>query len=476
MNRRTMTYCVIVLVGLSLWCLLRPTRPSVRIDALESELQEARQRAEDAVLIRSVSKQMEEIAYQQKGLSDHQRQRAEQQAQENYRMKLRVEEEWEHAVSSQQEAERAYKVAESQRRLAEQRRLQAEKAKQKADTLAYLALGRSLGSIAMTQYRTGNNVTASLLAYAAWLFVKRYGGDTYQSSVFNALTLISGQPDSWQRHRAGISAIVCDHWSRHNIYTCGRYGEVVKWEKTTDGYDTEILYSNPEDDFRGAFLDANHVLHALTYAGKTVTFNHPLETHDIGKKKCVALLPTLSGIWLLTQDGQLYDLKGNVLPVSYKADRMCGNVTVTAITTDITKGVTAWGYDDGNILLTDSQGNLLKKLTGHRAGITGIAIQDGRLYSCSRDRTLRIWNLREERTEPVTALQVNAWLLCLTMSPDCKQLFTGDSDGYLYRLSISPDDMAETIRKRLSRNFTPQEWRYYIGDGVPYETFTDKRL
>lgn len=475
MNRRMMTYCTMALLSLTLWYLLHHTFPSARIAMLEDKLVEANQRAEEAVLIRSVSKQMEEIAYQQKELSDHQRQRAEQQAQENYRMKLRVEEEWKHAVSSQQEAEKAYMVAESQRKLAEKRQRQAEKAKRKADTLTYLTLGRSLSSIAMTQYRTGNNSTASLLAYAAWLFVKRYGGDTYQSSVFNALTLISRQPDSWQRHQAGISAIVCDQWSRHCLYTCGRYGEVVKWKETSDGYDTEILYCNLEDDFRSVCLDTNHILKALTYTGKVVTFRHPLETSDIGKKKCAAILPSPSGYWLLTQDGQLYNLEGNDLSASYMANSMGRSVAITSVTTDTAEGMMAWGYEDGNILITDFQGNLLKKLTGHSAGVTGLALQDGRLYSCSLDRTLRLWNLREERTEPVTALQVNAWLLCLALSPDRKQVFTGDNDGHLYRLSISPDDMAETIRKHLSRNFTPQEWRHYMGNGIPYETFTNQR-
>lgn len=476
MNRRKTTYCcAAVLLGLLLWCLLRPTRPSARLDALESELVEARQRAEEAVLIRSVSKQMEEIAYQQKDLSDRQRHRAEQQAQENYRMKLRVEEEWKRAVSSQQEAEKAYRLAESQRKLAEQRRLQAEEAKRKADTLAYQTLGRSLGSIAMTQYRTGNDVIASLLAYAAWLFVKRYGGDTYQSSVFNALSLISGQPVSWHRHRAGISAIVCDPSDSHRFYTCGRYGEVLAWTETPDGYDTEVLHSNPGDDFRGACIDADHVLHVLAHDGRLMSFRHPQETRDTGKGKCAALLQTPSGIRLLTQDGRLYDLAGNAVSTGQQTDGTDGNNTLTALATDPTTGLTAWGHEDGTILLTDAKGRHLKKLTGHRSAVTGLTLQDGRLYSCSRDRTLRLWNLLEERTEPVTALQANAWLLCLALSPDRQQLFVGDSNGRLYRFSIAPDKMAESIRQRLPRNFTPQEWKHYMGDGVPYETFTNQR-
>ena len=31
--------------------------------------------------------------------------------------------------------------------------------------------------------------------------------------------------------------------------------------------------------------------------------------------------------------------------------------------------------------------------------------------------------------------------------------------------------MAETIREKLSRNFTKEEWNYYIGELSEYETF-----
>ena len=116
-----------------------------KIDYLECLLKEAKQREAKAVVVRHVSKQMEEIAYQQKEISDKQRKEAELQASENFRMKLRVEEEWKKAVTAQQEALAAYRLADKQKALAEERQYQAEYAKRVADTLTYLTLGRSLG-------------------------------------------------------------------------------------------------------------------------------------------------------------------------------------------------------------------------------------------------------------------------------------------------------------------------------------------
>lgn len=497
--------CAVILAGVALWYMLRTVQPGRNESMLENRLEEARKRAEEAVLIRSVSKQMEEIAYQQKELSDRQRVRAERQAQENYRMKLRVEEEWKRAVAAQQEAENAYKLAESQRRLAEERRLQAEMAKREADTLAYLTLGRSLGSTALTQYRAGNTETAMLLAYSSWMFVKRYGGDTYQPPVFQSLSLVSGQPTAWQRHKAGVSSITWDRTRKNRFYTTGRYGEVLAWEITADGYVTETLYASPEEDFRRAYMDAGNILHVLGFMGRITAFRDNPVVHDTGKRRCTGVWPVETTLWLLTQDGHLYNSEDAKTPCAYGVTCMAGGGTaifagcengdllragstarqperignlhsssVTAVASDTEAGLVAWGYEDGTLVLTDLNGTYLKRLVGHRSAITGIVIHRGRLYSCSRDHTLRIWNLLEERTEPVTALEGNGWLLCLALSPDGRQLLAGDSNGWLYSLSISTDDMAADIRKQLPRNFTPHEWERYMGEGVPYETFMDK--
>ena len=35
--------------------------------------------------------------------------------------------------------------------------------------------------------------------------------------------------------------------------------------------------------------------------------------------------------------------------------------------------------------------------------------------------------------------------------------------------------MIETIRKKLKRNLTTEEWNYFIGENVPYESFVEKQ-
>lgn len=472
-----------------------------RMAELEAGLQQAREREEEAVAVRRVSKQMEEIAYQQKELSDRQRQNAETQAAENLRMKQRVEQEWQHAVEARQEAEKAYRLADSQKELAEARQAQAEHAKQVADTLTYLTLGRSLGSLAVNQYHTGNRETAALLAYAAWRYTQRYGGDVYSTPVFQSLSLSSGQPDAWQCHQEGISRIV---WGNGNtFYTAGRYGEVLQWEADAqNGYRCRTLYADPQQDFRDACIGKDGALYVLSHEGELFRFSEgSYRSRVLPVKGCLQLLPVKGGWWLLTLAGEIHDTATRqALPVTEATcmaqDSMgvlvgrsdgallhcpeTGGITplgcphpapVTAIAACGKDAPIAIGYADGTLLLADRRGEVRQRLVGHRSAVTAILFHEGRLYTCSNDRSLRLWDLKKGRIEPLVALESGSWLQAMAPAPDGKSLLGGDGNGTLYRLSVSPEEMAATVRKQLTRNFTPEEWQYYIGSGIPYETY-----
>ena len=70
-------------------------------------------------------------------------------------------------------------------------------------------------------------------------------------------------------------------------------------------------------------------------------------------------------------------------------------------------------------------GTNLATLTGHTAGVTGVAISpDGEtLFSCGLDRTIRLWNMRTR--EQVALLSAKEKLACLALSPDGRSLVSG---------------------------------------------------
>jgi hypothetical protein len=142
-----------------------------KVEDLQQQLAILKQHEMRSVIDRSVSAQMEDIANEQRKISDEKREEALQQTRIANEMRLRSEVERQNAliaernaVASEKKALEASEVAEAQRQMAEHQRIQAEFSKRMADTLSYIALGRSLGSISTIQYQAGNDEVADLLS------------------------------------------------------------------------------------------------------------------------------------------------------------------------------------------------------------------------------------------------------------------------------------------------------------------------
>jgi hypothetical protein len=52
-------------------------------------------------------------------------------------------------------------------------------------------------------------------------------------------------------------------------------------------------------------------------------------------------------------------------------------------------------------------------------------------------------------------------------------LITGLADGDIESLHISVENNKDNVHDHIERNFTPQEWEYYIGEGVKYRRFKE---
>jgi hypothetical protein len=73
--------------------------------------------------------------------------------------------------------------------------------------------------------------------------------------------------------------------------------------------------------------------------------------------------------------------------------------------------------------------------------------------------------------EPITLYTSNNWIIYFNYDRSKNYLWLGDQKGSLSQVLISVSMMAERIKHKLNRNFTQDEWNYYIGKNIPYETF-----
>jgi len=519
---------LVVLGILSVYLLYQSHQESLRNQELEVQLKDLTEREKRSAIVRSISTQMEEIAYQQKEVSDKQREEAVQQTRIANDMRQRAEverrnaqEAEKNALASEQKALEASFLAENQREIAEKQREEAVFARSVADTLSYLALARSLGSVAVTQENTGNHELAGLLAYTSYLFTNRYGGDLYQPAIFEALSLISSNNQTWKVHSGSVmkQTWIDDDGSR--FLTISTYGELLQHEFVNGRLSSKTLFSNSVYDIRDVQYYPNGVIYAVSRTGHIIMIRpngesyvqpipgavHPFRIFKLDNLHLAVVAE--NAIYAVTL-GNLEIAKSVILerPVSIVGSRDTGELLLfdKSNTVTVMKGssfelyteklpfseiVSSYnrlgGYDiygttDGVILLVDENGKITR-LVGHRSRVSRVSrfpiqiggnLNSNAFFSTSYDGTVKVWDVNNEKIEPVNVLTTNSWLISSAADRSNIYLWTGDHNGNLIRTLIDVTEMAKRIKSSLTRDFTPEEWAYYIGNSIPFESFLGK--
>ena len=489
-------------------------READRNEELRSQLEELSEKVSRSEVMQSVNAQMEEIADQERLVSDRQREEAiqqrkvaEEERQNAEQQRHVAEEQRQNAIAAERKAVEASDVAQRQRTIAEQQRAQAEQSKRMTDTLSYIALARNLGSQAATQETTGNTELADLLAYASYKFTHQYGGDVYNPLIYQALSMTSTSMRKWNVGKGAVMKM----WGipkSHSFATVSTYGEIAIHTKTENGkLHTETIFSNSQYDFRDMVIDDNGTIYAVSHTGHLVYGKRDnlhttiiegavkpfrLFIHSDGELLVVAqqsvhLLQTatmsqmrrLSLPFTTTVAGEddrqllLFDKQGN----AYTADNGATKVAqkklpfniqpIASYTYNWRNGYEAFGTQDGVILIVDDKGNV-NRLVGHGSRVTRVKFDGNRLYSTSYDGTVRFWPFTQQKIVPITVLDTRQWIISFTFDETMKYIWTGDINGNLSETLIDPFIMAEKIHDKLKRNLTQEEWDYYVGKDIPY--------
>ena len=478
---------------------------------LESELGELRsriglyeERDGNSYVVERISKQMEDIAYQQMDISNKRREEALYQMKVADEMRGKAESEQRKAQEFAATAVEARNMAEEQREYAVGMQLRAEHSRNVADTLSYIALGRSLASLSSTQYLAGNKDASALLAYTAWKFTKDYKGNVNIPVIYKSLSQNSGSFTSSLIHKGGVSRI-CALNDKGDYVSVSRYGEITQWNYASGKWDKQLLSSNSACSYRDVCIDGEGVIYALSYngllqsvVGKQVSqpitlpeskgwsrvipignkqillssasslylfdtvsrsvvasIQVPQEITSLGKKDDrIMVFGKNGGIWSIGKDAKL------------RAEEINLRGVVTAFTFDDEKNLSAIGLENGDIVVIDANGNSRGKLVSHSSRITDLHFVGNFLFSSSYDRVVNIWDVNATNGEAVSIKDFTSWVYCIC-SNDKKALFIGEQSGKVSRIVVSPSEMAKTIHSNLKRDFTDDEWEYYVGKNVP---------
>ena len=486
---------------------------SNRNKQLEEMVSRLQEQENYSVVDRMVSKQMEEIAYSQQQLSDERSKEAIRQKEIAEEMTVRSETERQNAIRAQaaaeasaQQALESYQMAEQQKKEAIVQRSHAEHARQVADTLNYISLGRTLGAQSYAIYRAGDRELGNLLAYASYLYTQEYGGDLYGSSVFPALTQSAGGKTDWNVHNGSISDI--DFMpGTDRLFSVSLYGEICHHELKDGTLNSRRLFSDKQYRFRDSYASSAGKGYFVSYTGHLVIVRQDFST-------TVVELPGLTKPFKLEpmNDGRQILIVGerNIALLDVATDKVVGqrqlgfNVTccsrrdykpllidnngrmhlvndmdhltdervpvkgrVTSFASSKNENLSAYGMADGTIYLVNEAGKV-DKLVGHLSRVTKMKFNGRRLYSSSYDGKLLFWMTSDSQIKPITLFQTGSWLTCFTFDNQKEFIWAGGLNGNISQYLISLPLIAQRLKSKVNRNLTKEEWDHYVGKGIPY--------
>ncbi len=420
-------------VGLTTYMLTK-SRLDENIEDLTKQVNRSMDVERRANVVQRVSKQLEEIAYQQKDISDRQREEAEKQTALAVEMRRRAEEEQLLARLAESRARVEAIRADSMRNQAERLAKLALDAQQVSehdrrvmDTLSYRTLARSLGSTSISQRQSGNEELARMLTNAALVFLDRYKGNQYTPEVFTSLlqatmdntTGLGSYNTKTNASIRGISSID----ARDGFVAVTDYGDIFTINDQSDKVSGQRLLSNPKYNFRAVFgaedyayaLDKNGALYMAPYQGKGrvvaqlygSNFNHMLKlldnrlllggrrelyvfdmdmnqvVHHMGLPKPIQTVIMLNGkIYIIFVDGTAMLLDDDFQLSNF--DFKVNGVITSAIYVPKYRYYFL-GMKDGDILVKDLRLNTVGTIIGHRSAITSLQYDKDLLMSTSMD-------------------------------------------------------------------------------------------
>ena len=481
------------------------------VKEMETELQRLKDGEERASVAKRVAEQMEEIAHDERVMSDAQRDSAERQrllAEEYARQaekESRAAREAEAKANvARGQAEDASREAERERAKAEQKEQEALRSKNDADTLSYRNLARTLGNASVLARDNDNLTLARQLALTAWYFQQKYGDNDYQAEVFRALVGDDIREAMTPAHSAVYDIDVTTDGKAFAI--CSGYGEILQWKNG----DMQTVFSDKRYDWRGMVQEKDAVW-AMSYGGSLCRISHNgtmqeyrlpgseyfyieqlpdgrllacarhrVVLFDVKTRQSLVLREEatrrFNTVAVTRQEVMYFYDNGSVGNTTtndwqYHDLRGAGGDVVTRAHYDAASDMLYVGLASGNINVMMQGGRLYKTLVGHKAAITDMALaaQEGLLLSVGRDKELHIWNLKNmDKVSNVvsTSYKFDAWPMCVEVTGS--KMLCGMSTGKVSQWELSPELLAKSTRDRIPEGLSRSDWNHYVGTRIGY--------
>jgi WD40 repeat protein len=138
-------------------------------------------------------------------------------------------------------------------------------------------------------------------------------------------------------------------------------------------------------------------------------------------------------------------------------------------------------HPDGNqIMIGDAAGLVkivmggivIRELSGHTSTIQVIDMNHSGTFmaTASRDKTVRLWNLKNLKEQPIVLKDHPTWVWSIAFSPDDEQVLAGTQEQIIRSWPTKVETMSDKLCSKLTRNMTKDEWEIFVSEDLTYES------
>lgn len=430
---------------------------------------------------------------------------------------------------AERQRELAYKAGESekeQRLIAERETQKAQQQYERANRLYYLAIAQQLAGKSYQEDDDPDLAGAQIMQ--AFHFNKRYDGKKYDPYIYNglyhALKLFNGNSFNAvkmpgpPRNRVN-SVVVSANGSQ--FYAAAADGRIFRgdYERRTvnatgfaNPHPNRVVALSKDERYLAVGTDSSAVqIVDLQQPDKILTVRLPK-----GATNALAFLPDNSG--LLAAKGDK-----TIVIIDYKTGKSkvftSLNFEIKSISLSQNGKYLAGGSWDGKLVVVDlstgqiihlletpnaqvlsvrfhpednllafgtfeikekrglirifdmNEGQVTRQFGGHKAGVYDVEFSpDGKLLaSAGADKRLQMWVLDHPEDLPVVMDDNNGFVWDIAFSADNNFLLAACHESEVRVWPTDPQILASQVCPKMKRNMTPEEWRIYVGEDVPFE-------
>ncbi|MGD0582907.1 MAG: hypothetical protein ABR974_08180 [Bacteroidales bacterium] len=490
----------------------------------------AETRRKNEVKQRHISDSLSVVAIAQKQLADSAKVIAQQKEAEAVVQKNIADDQRTLAVKNSNEAQRQKRNADDSaasakraRAVAVQKAIEAEERRVEALRLRMLSIGKSM-SIKSLQVE-GQKDLQTLLAYQAYLFNTRNGGQSNDADIYQGLYNVAKQYGNtnykvFKGHTGEIKSIAFIPGKRE-FYTSGYDGKVMKGNLDSKDQNLQIVYSGNEiievlavspDASWLACGESNAVIKMIPIKGgnalhydlkghagniKSLVFSYDgkylysasldgkVLRWDIAAKTSVNVGPELAKINYIdvssngnyiagvSNDGKAIVWNPEKISDTFRIPEAPGKVIKT-VRFKPEANTLAIGYGDGYVELWDiTTKTKISEIKAHTAEVNDIRFNNkmSQIATASNDGTLKLWDTRDLTTPPINFTDNDGFVMVIEFSPDGQLIISGTYEGTnnIVGRPTEVNALALDICSMLTRNFRADEWSTYVGKDVTYE-------